>query len=478
MEQETIPDVEPPPTPPNGFPDDDEAPLSRAEDAQTPKERFTESGAQKDALSSRITQRENGQRPSIGTLSSSSNRNHDGVRAYYHAANWYVMTGAYWVNDYVRLPGRPDFGPKSSTFSWENVRLAQHPCPSCKYINKSKPVGYPVLPCLASTDLDRCVFCHCTNNRPTSPCNVRPRGDYRHSSVDGNRSRNDFSLMRNWDRTQRPYSYVDTYDRAGSSSNDNRTRRYSEILPNGSETSRANEQSNGQKRRRSEKDEGSERRSSPIRKEATQARMQPPSEVHVYEAPTQNDPSSTPTSVNGTSSTSEDPAVGLLFPNENANSFGTKGADQKQATVPAVVQASSPETVAVKTCGSFCTSAAIPPPQQADDNDADNDVMQLLKKAHQKMESGRLKETKEKEDLKQMASQLQDRYIRINKDLEKLYEKNEELIQENETLKQDNQELKDGMENLKQESENLRDTLRNVRREVSKALAGLETSDG
>lgn len=446
MAQETITDVEPPPIPPNGFPDD-ESPAKSTKETQPSKERTIQSHIHT----------ESEQNPSIERASSPRNRLD--LMVYENAARQYDLEREYRPNEHVRLPGKPKFVPKGDKISWKFVRYAKESCSSCNNINKNRPNGEPELPCLASPILDRCVFCHCTKNMPSNPCNVRPSHETLHSSVAENSSQTPQQ-----ERNQRQLSHGDTNGHAKSSLNDNRSRRYSEQLSREQEHSRFNDQTSGNKRKRSDRDEGSERGSSLARKEADKACIQTSSDASAYESPTQNDTPSTSAIVNGIDLVVEGTTVDTIF--SNVNTIPTNGGNHVQTVRFDVVQASTLEPAGVNTGESSSTTTLTPLLEHSDDDDDDEDdgILRLNLAFQKVVKNLQLKRKKEKQDSQELAVQLQERYNRINKDVEKFKEENEKLAQDKERLQRENKKLKEENDKLKHKDKDSQDAFHKMRR--------------
>ncbi|PWN31641.1 uncharacterized protein FA14DRAFT_186202 [Meira miltonrushii] len=439
MPQEEVScDFEPPPTPINGFPDDDDPPTSLTEDEQASSERVQESLQQAICSTLRITQSGNEQTSLAHHDSSPQNLND--TTAYERAAKYWDLSKEIKVNNEALLPGKPRFQPKNSRFNWKDVRYASKECKCCESINSNRPKGKPRLPCLQYSRFERCVFC-LSLNRELLDCG--PRHDNRphsHNSYPQVWSQrgyqgNDASL-------QTAPTYYSGSNHVASSSYDHTNRRHSQSLH---DSSRNYDQGNGHKRRRSDRDERSERGSSPVRNQAEPSRIPGPSSPPLNEALTQNAaPSTSVSSINSTNQVSKDVAVDWFFSNTTANR-DINGDICNQMTGSEAVKASSPKTVSVEKIESFSISATTPTVPHSDDKFLRFE--ELFRKLSE--------ERKAKEELQEKSDQLQDRYNRLNKVLEKVEEEKEEWVQKSENMIRRNEELMQRDEELMRRNEEL-----------------------
>lgn len=402
-------DLSLPPIPPNGFPDEDEDPIILSDDMQSVQGSVEVSIPQRNESKAHTSERANEQRPLHERLSTTRN---DGCStAYERAAAKYDFKERFQANEYVSIPGKPLFLPRNRRFSWDEVRYAENPCISCTRINESRPKEAPLLPCLASTRFDRCVFCVCTN--PSGFCSV---GNELRASKDVSRMQypqTAHPYMQQWqsqlwendspyaDSSYAGHSYRAAYDRASSSYN-NSTRRSSEY-DRGDIRYYDSVDSRKRKRRSSSRD-------------TTSVSIQPSNIQPSTIQPSIIQPSTKTTAIDRqTNHVTDSAAVDALFPNVNNEVIETINSDADTTLDEAHAQSHVKDNS--KARGSFSTVASTPPLDLSNEDEISCMLNQI---------DGW---TRGKEELKDKIHQFQEKYSRKESETEKLEKENERLSQ-------------------------------------------------
>jgi hypothetical protein len=448
-------DLSLPPIPPNGFPDEDEAPIVLSDDAQSVQESVELSIPQRNESTVPTPERANEERPLRERLSFT--RNDGRSTPYERAAAKYDFKEHFQANEFVSIPGKPLFLPRNRAFSWNEVRYAEHPCRCCSIINESRPKEAPLLPCLATLRFDRCVYCVSTNQGDS--CSVGE--DLRASRVRSQMQYPQTALphMHLWenDSSYRGHSYRTAHNYALSSSYNNRTGRSSEY--DHGDIQHYDSVDNRKRKRRS-----SIRESSPIGSGSRQSRTTRPLDAPLIEASSDIQPPPKTTAIDHEANRVSDSAaaaVDAFFPNVNNEAIETINSNADPILNGAHPQ--SPSNVNSKARVSFLTIASTPP--LADSND---DELSCMLNQIDGWVRG-------KEEFKDKILQLQDRYNRRESEMEKLQNKNEQLSQSADKwfnqfkkAESENEELKDQLKTI--QSRNGNEELEKLKNDVLAAF--------